>query len=164
MKAVVIGIGNPDRGDDGAGVATTALLRDRALPAGVVIVDGDGDPARLLDAWDGADLAIVVDAVHSHTAAAGHVHRFTVGNGGLPAVCGGAPTSHGLGPGDAITLAAALDRLPGELLVFAIEGDRFDLGDAMSAAVAAGAARVADEIAQLVVHALAPDGGASSCA
>ncbi len=150
MRVVVIGIGNPDRGDDAAGIATTALLRTRGLPPWVTLVDGDGDPGRLLDAWDGADLAVVVDAVHSHTAPPGHVHRLSVRAGAPVPLAGGPPTSHGLGPGDAITLAAALDRLPGAVLVFAIEGERFELGDLMSIEVAAGVEHVADEVGALV--------------
>lgn len=164
MTVVVIGIGNPDRGDDGAGAAAAALLRACDLPPWVSIVDGDGDPARLLDAWDGAELAVVVDAVHSHTAPVGHVHRLSVRGGSPVQLAPGAPTSHGLGPGDAISLAAALDRLPGAVLVFAIEGDRFELGDTMSAAVSAGVVQVVDEIATLVATHPATLRGAPPCA
>lgn len=164
MNVVVIGIGNPDRGDDGAGVAVTALLRERPLPPGIRVVDGDGDPARLLDAWDGADLAVVIDAVHSHTAPAGYVHRISVRGAKPVELAAGAPTSHGLGPGDAISLAAALDRLPGSVLVFAIEGERFDLGDDVSATVSASVARVADEIAALVTADAPTVGGGPRCA
>ncbi len=164
MNVVVIGIGNPDRGDDGAGVAVTALLRERPLPPGVRIVDGDGDPARLLDAWEGADLAVVIDAVHSHTAPAGHVHRLSVRGAKPVALKAGAPTSHGLGPGDAISLAAALDQLPGAVLVFAIEGEHFDLGDGVSPPVTASVARVADEVTALVMAATPHVGGGPPCA
>lgn len=164
MNVVVIGIGNPDRGDDGAGVATTALLRARDLPRTVSIIDGDGDPARLLDAWDGADLAVVIDAVHSHSAPPGHVHRLTVRGTPSRALAPGAPTSHGLGPGDAISLAAALDRLPGSVVVFAIEGERFELGDTMSGAVLDGVVQVADEVHALVTSSAPPHGEGPTCA
>ena len=60
---VVIGVGNAYRGDDGVGLAVAERLRGR-VPAGV---DGrrraSRSRARLLDAWEGADRALVVDAV-----------------------------------------------------------------------------------------------------
>jgi len=167
MKVVVIGIGNPDRGDDGAGPAVTALLRQR-LPAAqsVSVVDSDGDPARLIDAWDGAGLAVVIDAVHSHAAPPGHVHRVTVDAAADPAAAfaAGGPSTHGLGPGDAIALAAALDRLPGSLAVFGIEGDQFGFGDDLSAAVARSVLQVADEVAALVTTTPDKDQETAPCA
>lgn len=154
MTTVVIGIGNRDRGDDGAGTAVTGLLRGRRLPPTVAVVDTDGDPARLLDAWDGADAAIIIDAVHSHLAPAGHVHRLAAGADTAPgaalALAAGPATSHGLGPGDAIALGAALDRLPRSVLVFAIEGERFGLGDDMSPAVRCAVTALADDIEAMV--------------
>ncbi len=48
--AVVIGIGNEFRRDDGAGPAVIGQLRGRA-PAGVRLVITDGEPTRLIDAW-----------------------------------------------------------------------------------------------------------------
>ena len=153
MTTVVIGIGNADRGDDGAGTAVTALLRGRALPPSVRVVDTDGDPARLLDAWDGADGAIVIDATHSHVAPVGHVHRLAAGAASTPAIATGTATSHGLGPGDALALGAVLDRLPRWVLVLAIEGERFGFGDDLSPEVHRAVAAVADDI-QAMVEAL----------
>ena len=60
--AVVIAIGNEFRRDDGAGPAVLRQLRD-LVPSGVDLVLSDGEPARLVEAWTGAALAIVVDAV-----------------------------------------------------------------------------------------------------
>jgi Ni,Fe-hydrogenase maturation factor len=50
---LVIGIGNPDRGDDAAGLAVARNVR-AAAPAGVAVIELDGDQLALLDAWDGA--------------------------------------------------------------------------------------------------------------
>ena len=61
---VVIGVGNEFRRDDGAGPAVVARLRDLA-PPGVRLVITDGEPTRLIDAWAGAALAVVVDAVRA---------------------------------------------------------------------------------------------------
>ena len=67
---VVIGVGNEFRRDDGAGPAVVARLRDLA-PPGVRLVITDGEPTRLIDAWAGAALAVVVDAVRARVAPAG---------------------------------------------------------------------------------------------
>ncbi len=79
---VVIGVGNEFRRDDGAGPAVVAGLRDLA-PPGVRLVVTDGEPTRLIEAWAGAALAVVVDAVRVQSpntgpSRPGTVHRFEV--------------------------------------------------------------------------------------
>ncbi|MFD9825146.1 hydrogenase maturation protease, partial [Streptomyces violascens] len=78
-RIAVIGVGDDFRRDDGAGGAVVDRLRERAverpLPAGTVLATCDGDPARLIALWEGADLAVVVDAAHAHPANPGRVHR-----------------------------------------------------------------------------------------
>ena len=66
---VVIGVGNEFRRDDGAGPAVIGQLRDR-VPAGVELVITDGEPTRLIEAWAGAALAVIVDAPTSRQACA----------------------------------------------------------------------------------------------
>ena len=74
---VVIGVGNEFRRDDGAGPAVVAALHDLA-PEGVRLVVTDGEPARLVEAWTGAALAVVVDAVRADPPHPGRVHRFVL--------------------------------------------------------------------------------------
>ncbi|HEX6310213.1 MAG TPA: hydrogenase maturation protease [Acidimicrobiia bacterium] len=137
---MVIGVGNPFRGDDGAGLRAIALARPD-LPAGVRVVESDGEPARVLDAWEGADLAVVVDAMRSG-AEPGTVVRAEAGRDALPEPVGGGST-HALGIGEAVALGRALDRLPARVVVFGIEGERFDAGVGLTPAVARGAAQAA---------------------
>jgi len=141
--AVVIGIGNEFRRDDGAGPAVIAQLRGR-VPAGVRLVVTDGEPARLIDAWTGAALAVVVDAVRAAPPDPGRVHRFVVDRPGTPA--GRAASSHGFGLDEAIALAAALDRMPGRLIVHAIEAADLTQGPGLTPAVAAAVDVVARAI------------------
>ena len=61
-RAVVVGIGNPHRRDDGVGPAVAARVAARRLP-GVRVIDCAAEPAALLEAWAGAPLAVLVDAV-----------------------------------------------------------------------------------------------------
>jgi hydrogenase maturation protease len=147
----IVGVGNPWRSDDGAGLAVARALRG-TIP-GVDVLEREGEPAALIDAWDGADAAWVVDAVASG-AAPGTIHRFDATDGALPAALFGASTHH-LGLADAVELARALGRLPGRLVVVGIEGASFDAGatltPAVATAVAEAAALVRREVARLIV-------------
>lgn len=130
---VVIGVGNRDRGDDAAGRRVAAALR-RAVPDGVFVLESDGDPATIMDAWEGADRAVVVDAMVSG-APAGTVRRFDATDDPLPTSVHLAST-HGMGAAEAIELARQLGRLPGRLLVYGIEGSSFRAGSPLSEPVA----------------------------
>lgn len=83
MKAVVVGVGNEFRGDDAAGLAVAEALRDR-VPRGVEIVRCEDEPSRLIDAWAGADAAILVDAAACRSRP-GVLHRLDAVAHRLPA-------------------------------------------------------------------------------
>jgi hydrogenase maturation protease len=140
---VVIGIGNEFRRDDGAGPAVIGQLRGR-VPAGVQLVVTDGEPTRLIDAWTGSALAVVVDAVRARPPHPGQIHRFAIDRPGTGA--GRAASSHGFGLDDAIALAMALDRMPGRLIVHAIEAADLTQGTGLTPPVAAAAGIVARAI------------------
>ena len=140
---VVIGIGNEFRRDDGAGPAVIGQLRDQ-VPAGVKLVITDGEPTRLIEAWTGAVLAVVVDAVRAEPPHPGQVHRFVVDRPG--AGVARPASSHGFGLDDAIALALALDRMPGRLIVHAIEAADLTQGTGLTQAVATAVGTVAAAI------------------
>jgi hydrogenase maturation protease len=139
----VIGIGNPLRGDDAIGLLVARRVRELADPE-VEVIEMEGEPARLIDAWQGARLAVVVDAVKSE-ATEGTVIRIDATTDPLPPSLS-APSTHALGLGDAIEIARALDRLPPQLIVYAIEGTRFQAGSDVSPAVAAAGEAVAEAV------------------
>jgi len=146
--AVVIGVGNPDRGDDGAGAEVLARL-DGRVPAGVRLVRLSGaDPAQVMEAWAGAAQVFVVDAMVSGSPA-GTVRRFDAVVGPLPAEVRLFST-HVLGAGAAIEMARVLERLPASLTVYAVEGATFAVGTGLGPAVAAGAAEAAARILEEV--------------
>ncbi|HMA47842.1 MAG TPA: hydrogenase maturation protease [Frankiaceae bacterium] len=150
-RVVVIGVGNPFRRDDGAGPAVVRRLAGN-VPAHVRLVESDGEPTRLLDAWSGADLAVVVDAVrsdavHSPGVAAGTVHDVRDPAALLPIA---AASSHAVPLTVALDLAAALGRQPARLVVYGIEGADFGDGVGLSPPVARSAAAVAGELADLL--------------
>ena len=130
--AVVIGIGNPFRNDDGIGPTVAAQIEEQRLP-GVRVVISDGEPAGLLEAWAGADLAVVVDAIHRVPASPGSIHRLTSGQLEAGST---AASSHGLGMPDALRLGRALGRLPRRVVILAVEAADTGSGTELSKPVA----------------------------
>jgi hydrogenase maturation protease len=151
VRYVVVGIGNEYRGDDGAGLAIAERLRSR-VPAGVTVVPCEQEPSRLIDAWQEADAALVVDAVESG-AEPGTLHRFDAGAVPLPARVFRSST-HAFGLGDAVELARALGKVPGRVVVYGIEGAAFTAGRGLSgpveAAVEPATQRVLDDLDRLM--------------
>jgi hydrogenase maturation protease len=147
-RAVVIGVGNEFRRDDGAGPAVVATLRGR-VPDGAELMVSDGEPARMIEAWEGMPLAVVVDAVRARPAVPGRLHRLVLDAAATDPVS--SVSSHGLGLEEAIGLAQALDRMPGRLIVHAVEAADLSQGTGLTPAVAA----VIDALAAAVLADLA---------
>ena len=143
MKVVVVGVGNAVRGDDAAGLVVAERVRRRAAD-GVDVVECEQEPTRLLDAWAGADLALVVDASLSG-AEPGTIRRFDAIAEHVPARTFRSST-HAFGIGDAVELGRALGRLPERVVVFGIEGADFALGSGLSAPVASAVDEVAEAV------------------
>jgi hydrogenase maturation protease len=133
---LVIGLGNAARGDDAAGLVAARRLGG---------VEHEGDLLALLDVWEGADSAVVIDAVRSG-AEPGTVHRFDAGGGPLPAGPRSSTSTHAVGLAEAIELARTLGRVPARLVVYGIEGERFEAGTALTPAVSAAVEAVADAV------------------
>jgi hydrogenase maturation protease len=147
---VVIGVGNSMRRDDGAGIAVVERARP-LLPPGVEVHTLSGEATSLLDAWEGADLAVVVDAVRWDRPPAEGVTRIDVI--GHPDNVGGwgtAASSHGLGVAEAVALGRALDRLPPRLILLLItlaeEGQGEGLSPTVEGYVDDAVARVVAEL------------------
>ncbi len=150
QRSVLIGIGNPDCGDDGAGRKVARSLVGK-LPGQVQIIELDGEVTALLHQLRGADAAVLIDACRSGSVA-GTVHRFDVAAQPLPRGAL-ALSSHGVGVAEAIELARVLGDLPPACVVYAIEAECVEPGSALStpvaAAVAETAARVRGEFERL---------------
>ncbi len=142
-RAVVIGVGNRLRGDDGAGLEVTERLRE-AAPAGVDLVSCDAEPTRLMDAWSGFDSVVLVDTVTSG-APAGTLHRFDAEEAPVPARVFRSST-HAIGLAETIELARALGRLPRRVRVYGVEGAEFGTGRPLTPAVEAAVGRIVHEV------------------
>jgi hydrogenase maturation protease len=141
---LVIGVGNRYRSDDGAGLEVARRLQ--GLDA-VDVRESEGEPVALLDVWDDVPAAIIVDAVSSG-AVPGTIHRIDASDEPLPAEIGGAPSTHAVGLGEAIELGRALGRLPRKLIVYGIEGERFNAGEELSPRVGAAIETLVTRVSQ----------------
>jgi hydrogenase maturation protease len=151
---LVIGVGNPDRGDDAVGLVVARKVRD-AAPPDVTVTELDGDQLRLLDTWDGTEEVYVVDAVCSG-ARPGTTYRFDASRP-LGARFGHRGT-HMFSLAEVIELARALHRLPARLTGYGIEGAAFAVGTGLSPEAAAAVPVVAGQILSALT------GGGPRCA
>jgi hydrogenase maturation protease len=142
-RIVVLGVGNEYRSDDGAGLAVAKVVATRA-PSDVRVLECEQEPSRLIDAWEDAELAVVVDAVASG-ATPGTVHRFDASEAPIPSGVFRSST-HAFGVGDAIELARTLGRLPRHVVVFGVEGDVFGAGSGLSPLVEEAVEPTADAV------------------
>lgn len=133
-EAVVIGVGNRWRRDDAAGFEVIDQLRSRVSDR-VALVESDGEPTRLLDAFELAPAVVMVDAVVTG-ADPGVVHRFT--DSELPDRMGIGQSSHLVGLIGTIELGKLLGKLPNGLVLIGIEATDFDNGEGMTDAVGLG--------------------------
>lgn len=110
----------------------------------VRVVECNGESLSLIDAWEGADVAIILGAVSSG-AEPGTVYRFEAQDHQLPSQLFECST-HDFNLADAIEVARALDKLPPRVIVYGIEGEVFEEGMGLSEEVA--------ETAHYVIHAV----------
>ena len=120
------------------------------LPAEVELLEREGEPTALIDAWDGADAVWLVDAVSSG-AEVGTVHRLDASESELPTELFRASTHH-VGLAEAVELARALGRLPAQTVVYGIEGASFRVGEELTPAVAAAIEPVAEAVRKEVAE------------
>jgi hydrogenase maturation protease len=129
---LVVGVGNPDRGDDGFGPSVAQRLRGRVPPA-VRILERSGDALALIEDWNGIPSVIVIDAM-APISEPGRLRRFDLTDSPLP--IGFAPSSsHAFGVAETVELARSLGRLPQCLVAYLVEGEKFGTGAPLSSAV-----------------------------
>ncbi|MDP2653743.1 MAG: hydrogenase maturation protease [Candidatus Omnitrophota bacterium] len=143
-EAVVIGVGNDFRRDDGVGPYTIGLLKETLEAGGVMLSAAGGAGLSLMELWKGLPLAIVVDAVRAHDRP-GAIYRFHPLREGIPReLC---PFStHSLNIAQMIELSRVLGAVPEQLIVYGVVGEDFGEGKGLSASVR----RSAEEVAQRI--------------
>ncbi|XWN31586.1 MAG: hydrogenase maturation protease [Devosia sp.] len=131
-RTLLIGVGNEHRADDGIGPAIVKAIAEDA-PDGVDCVIESGEATRLMEAWQGYDAVLIVDAAAMDAPAGILIHLDPLAED-LPAIAGD-PSSHGLGVPQAVRLSAALGTLPNTLQIVSINGEDFSHSANLSAAL-----------------------------
>lgn len=143
VEIIVVGIGNPYRGDDAAGWAVIDALEGRVN--GLIQLDKQrGGIAELLDIFGKHTNVFLVDAClpSSHIGSWVRIDALR-----QPLPLENAQTStHGLSVSQAIALAENLDQLPAKLIIYAISGDHFNITDSLSPVVAKAVSEVANAL------------------
>ena len=154
-RIVVLGCGNPNRSDDGAGPAVIALLRARSLPAGVELYDVGTDGMAVIYKARGATHMVIVDA-RAPAGTPGAIYE-------VPGEVLAAPPARGAGlhefrwdnaiyAGQRIYGAA----FPAHVSVFLVEAESLELGLSLSPKLAHATGVVADQVAALLDRWSAP--------
>ncbi|HXY42118.1 MAG TPA: hydrogenase maturation protease [Vicinamibacteria bacterium] len=148
-RRLVVGVGNPDAGDDAAGRLVARRLRsrrDQGQGEEMVVRECSGEPTELMAAWEGFDDVVLVDAC-SGGGAPGRILRFEAPQlDELDALQSRQRSTHGFGVTMAVALARALGVAPKALVVYAVEGRSFQAGAQVSPEVE----RAADDLVGLL--------------
>jgi len=138
-RILVIGVGNEYRSDDAVGLVVARRLRRLSLE-NVTVIEESGEGADLLESWEGANMVIIVDAASSG-AKPGTIHSIDARAKQIPRGLLHYST-HAFSVGEAVELARVMGRLPPHILVYGVEGARFEEGIALSGAVEESVAAV----------------------
>jgi len=149
----IIGIGQSLRGDDAAGLAAVDLWHEtyqaKVSRPNVQMELAELPGIGLLGLLEGANVAILVDAVHSD-AKAGTVRVLTENQ--LESFKDGSGSSHGWGVAETLSLGRKLmlSALPGKLILIGIEAGQLTLGETLSPDVESALPEVARLIEQYI--------------
>lgn len=142
-RSLLIGVGNPQRGDDAVGARVAERVKLLHLP-GWVAQKLSGEGAALVEAWGGFERVVIVDALRA-ARAPGSVIRIDADRERVPSGLF-RYSSHAFGLAEAIEIARTLDRLPARLIVFGVEGVSYEWGAVLSAPVEQAIPRVVSAI------------------
>lgn len=127
-RPLVVGVGNTLRSDDGIGPLVVKKL-EQSQEAWFDSLCVEGDPLELLDLWQDRALVVVVDIYEAQGSELEIKEWCFEGQAEpLPFVTGGFST-HFFGLPETIELGRSLDRLPKKMLLLALPGSHFVVGE-----------------------------------
>ena len=132
---LIIGLGNPLRGDDGVGVRIVKELSERTLPHDVEVADGGTQGLGLINLMEGRQRVILVDAADIGQTP-GQFARFTLDEATLPGD-DKYLSIHAAGLREALLLAQALNMLPPEVVIIGVQPGQLNWDTGLSPEVEA---------------------------
>ncbi len=150
MQTLILALGNPLRGDDGIGAAVLAALAAHPLPPEVTLLEGGTPGLELVLMLRDCERAIIIDAAEMGQAP-GTWMRFTPESVRLKSrdlyLRG---TLHYAGLAEALSLGAAMNLLPPEIIIYGIQPEAIGWEPGLSATVAAAIPGVCAALLSLV--------------
>lgn len=145
---ILIGVGNPLRGDDGAGREILRRLKSCLRRDRVAFAECSGDGADLMSTWEGYGRVYFFDAVMNQ-GKPGRVHRWDANEQAIPSDYF-RYSSHAFSLAEAIEMGKVLDRLPGAAIIYGVEGLSFEHGERLTEPVLDGIDQVVTRVRQEV--------------
>lgn len=154
-KVAVIGIGQSLRGDDAVGLEAVSRWKEKfpeTADKPEVRVEASELPGlALLDLLEGADAAILVDAVQSANPP-GTIHRLSEDE--LASFASNSKSAHGLGVAETLQLRNKLSNTKMNIRIIGIEAEQVETGTRMSKSVEEALLCACDVIEEEVQHLL----------
>jgi hydrogenase maturation protease len=142
-KTLLIGVGNEYRSDDGVGLIVARKIHEKLIPS-VTVKEESGEGAALMEAWQGFQNVIIVDAVSSG-AMPGTIFRIDANKETVPIKFFHYST-HAFSVSEAIELARVMNVLPPKIVVYGIEGNNFAAGTTISLLIQQAAQKIIEQI------------------
>lgn len=133
VRTIILGMGNPMRGDDSVGLHAVRALRDKLNKLDITVIEASGTGMDCLELLTGYDRAVIIDAIHTMEGKTGQIYRLELDAFDTN---GYANTSHDVDFVTAIELGRRLGlALPRQIVIFAIEvGDAHSFSEECTAA------------------------------
>jgi len=149
MSVLVLGLGNPLRGDDGVGPRMVEELTRRGLPEGVTALDGETGGLDLLQVLERWKRVVVIDAADVGREP-GQFVRFTPDQVWL-ARAADRFSLHHAGLSEVLALANALGRVLPEMVIFGVQPAEVGWGEGLSPLVEAVLPTLADAVLKEII-------------
>ena len=144
---LVVGYGNPLRGDDGLGLRAAELLADDPRLRGARVIGRHQLTPELAADFSEASLVILVDANVVDEAGAVSVHRLE------PATDSGSGSSHHTDPAALVTLARELWGASPDVFVVSVGAASLDVQESLSAPVEKALPAVVEAVIAIIAEA-----------
>jgi hydrogenase maturation protease len=141
---LILGLGNPLRGDDGVGPRVIEALNECGLPEGATALDAGTGGLDLLHVLEGWEWAVIVDAADVGREPGRYV-RFTPKEAQLVESADGF-SLHNAGLAEALALADAVGQPLPELVIFGVQPEKVGWGEGLSEAVEAALSDIVNAV------------------
>ena len=149
-RTLIIGYGNPTRGDDGIGWVAAERLAQELRDPQVRLLTLQQLALELASEWSEVDRVILIDAVRASPA--GRVLVTQIG----PAASAAEPFSHQLAPASLVECTRVLYGRCPETWLVSVSGESFEFSEQLSASVAAALPQVLARVLELLAAQIHP--------